>query len=68
MKFYMVCAWDQHYPHGGLGNIKAVFDNLLSAEQYLEKLQNVPEQDRWKLRDYYEIYSSGELPWMDARE
>lgn len=63
MKFYMVCAWDQYYPYGGIGNIKAVFDNLLSAEEYMAELQDVSESDRWKLRDYYEIFSSDELPW-----
>jgi hypothetical protein len=63
MKFYMVCAWDQYYPLGGINNIKAVFDNLLSAEEYMTKLQDVPEADRWKLRDYYEIFSSDQLPW-----
>ena len=65
MKFYMVCAWDQYYPCGGIGNIEAVFDNRLDAENYMQSLQDVPEQDRWKLRDYYEIYSSDELPWKN---
>ncbi len=65
MKFYMVCAWDQYYPNGGIDNIKAVFDNLLDAEDYMQSLQDVPDKERWKLRDYYEIYSSDDLPWGD---
>lgn len=65
MKFYMVCAWDQYYPNGGINNIKAVFDNRLDAENYMQSIQDVPEQDRWKLMDYYEIYSSDDLPWRE---
>lgn len=67
MKFYMVCAWDRYYPYGGIGNIKAVFEDKEAAERYLDELQNVNEKDRWKLRDYYEIFSSDELPWYDDK-
>lgn len=67
MKFYMVCAWDQYYPYGGIDNIKAVFQDKEAAERYLDELQNVNEKDRWELRDHYEIFSSDELPWYDDK-
>lgn len=67
-EFYLVCSWDQYYPSSGIGNIKGVFLTYEEAERYMKEIQDVPEKDKWKLRDYYEIYSSHELPWMGNEE
>lgn len=32
MKKYLVVAWDQYHPHGGLDNIKASFDDNQDAQ------------------------------------
>lgn len=39
MKKYWVIAYDQYYPSGGLGNVKATFETMEEAEVYLEQIE-----------------------------
>lgn len=60
MEFWLICAWDQHYPNRGIENIKRVIIGTYSdAEKSLEEYKATAP---YKC-DYYEIFSSDELPW-----
>lgn len=38
MKRYVVVAWHQYYPYGGLENIKATFDTFEEADSFAQYL------------------------------
>lgn len=60
MKFWMICAWDQYYPLGGINNIKLVVTG--SYEDAQKALEDYKANVKYG-KDYYEIFSSDELPW-----
>lgn len=57
-EFWIVVGYDQYYPCAGLGNILAVTYDEEEAKAILE------EKEASGGRDYYELYSSDELPWV----
>lgn len=60
-KKYIVFAWEQYYPLGGLNDIKAEYDSLNDARDYLIHLGNdedivaakIVYRDTWHILDKY---------------
>lgn len=57
--FYLVCAWYSYYPESGLGNIQFATTNYMVAKEMLLRLETENKYD------YYELYESTELNWID---
>lgn len=54
LKRFVVCAWDQYYPNGGLDNIRGAFHEREDAEAYERELLEKDSSDFVKVYDLME--------------
>lgn len=52
---YFVCAWNDYYPNGGIGNIKYKTDSYDLAEIAMNKLMQANRHDRYCIFDSSDI-------------
>lgn len=70
-EFYLVCAWDNYYPNGGMGNVVlCTFDKeeaFTVADECTERGIPSPydKEDTYSRyhRDNVVVFSSSDLPW-----
>jgi hypothetical protein len=63
--FWMICAYDNYYPVGGIRNIKVVLQG--DYEDAVKALDSFKNESKYSY-DYYEILNSDELPWVKNEE